>query len=803
MAEKDRIMNNKWQIIHDDFENTSKIEHMESLFTIGNGYLGLRGNSILSDFTELEGTYINGFYEKGLIRYGEKAFGYAENWQTIIPLPVGKEIKFEINGIELFGESGRFVYQKRTLNLKESFRLWEFSWIDSAGRTYKGSVKTIVPFQFTGTVLFIWNIILPEDSSIISVESDLVFNRKDENDSDDPRLPGHFNSNSINVSYDADSQNKNQLLLEADGSGLICRSLMNHQFEGVNIEENKEVQIEDGILNHFSGRAQKKITIVKAIAYTYDHKSKFRETENTVLNELKQIQITGINKILENQELFMKGFWNDSDIVIEGDDEAQLSIRFNLFQLLQSTGRDGKRSIAAKGLSGPGYEGHYFWDAETYILPFFIYTNPKIARSMILYRISTMNEARKRAGHLGHKGILFPWRTINGEESSAYFPAGTAQYHINADIALGLSNYMKVTGDTSLLSDGGSELLAETARFWCDLGSEISGKGFCFNGVTGPDEYTALVDNNFYTNISAKENLEAAVFWLKGIVEIKEIDLWKKISSNIYFPEHSAITPQDDSFWGKEPWDFENTKDSSYPLLLHFHPLNIYRKQVLKQADVVLAQALFRNILPPGQMKRNFDFYEGITTRDSSLSACAQGINAMWFGYEKLAWEYFYETLHTDRMDLHKNVFHGLHTASMGGSYLMVINGFLGLEFFAGQIRFRPRMPGKLDRLSLKIKIKNAQLKIEMTKDHIIYNALENDVEFYHFSKKILLVEGESKELSIHPELKKDFKQLPADDFEGEKDQFVQLLKKALVPEETNLNQVFNLKEFKGFRPGK
>lgn len=732
-------MSELWVLEQTDFNSSHTAAHMESLFTLGNGYLGIRGDSILSGTVFQRGTYINGFYESGPITYGEKAYGYAQHWQTIIPLPEGKELNITIDGIELFNKSGCFKRQKRTLNMKEGFLLWEFIWCDENMLEYSGSVRSVVPFHYEGTVLFEWTLSLPADNSSIVIESHLKGEFSGGTVSNDPRLPGHFNGSSLIISCDEGAHGKSLLSLDALGSGLLLKCAMSHTTTGIDEEKVISNNIKNGIKELISGKSRKEISFVKAITYSYDRKENALSTEIRVIEQQDKFKKEGFDKIKEVEKLFMNNFWENSDILIEGDKEVQLSLRYNLFELLQSTGRDGQRSIAAKGLSGSGYEGHYFWDAETYVLPFFIYTNPTIARSMLLYRISILERARERAELLGHKGVLFPWRTINGEESSAYFPAGTAQYHINSDIALGLSKYIEASGDLSILSEGGDSLLAETARFWCDFGSYIEGKGFCFNSVTGPDEYTALVDNNYYTNLSARENLSAAAKWLKGLVNDKEIRQWERTAAAVYLPEEGHITPQDDSFFSKEPWDFASTSEDQYPLLLHFHPLNIYRKQVLKQADVVLAQSLFRSELSDVQKKLNFNFYEQFTTGDSSLSACAQGINAFWLGYDDLAWEYFNETLHTDRKNLHKNVSQGLHTASMGGSYLMVINGFLGLENFENTIRLTPRLPEQISRMILNVSIENKHLQIELDQQNVKYTALDGSIEFYHFSEKIFL----------------------------------------------------------------
>lgn len=748
------------------------IENRCELFTLGNGFLGVRG-----DLTD-KGAYINGFYEKGKITYGEKAYGFAENWQTMITNPNGKELNIKLNSETILDSRGNFLVRDNILNLKESYALWKFKWESPNGGIVEGSVKIVVPFAYQGSVLYLWDLELPESGQTIEINSPLYLAIDEDHDHDDPRISAHFKSSSLNIFTSED-----RVLVHGSGSDLVSVSETDHIIHGISDLKREKSEITNGLNHKISGVASNRVKITKIVTYNYGHFSNRDNVEKQVTSELKSILNSNVNDVITDQISFMDKFWNNSDVVIEGDSEAQLSLRFNIFQLLQSVGRDGKRSIAAKGLSGPGYEGHYFWDAETYVLPFFILTNPAIAKSMLMYRISIIEQAQERAKVLGHSGILFPWRTINGEESSAFFPAGTAQYHINADIAVGLDKYLSVTGDLSILDMGGDRLLEGTADFWCDFASEIKGKGLCFNLVTGPDEYTALVNNNYYTNLMAKENILAAVKWLDGKISPNKIKKWVGFANNIYIPENVDIIPQDDSFMTKEPWDFENTADEKYPLLLNFHPLNIYRKQVLKQADVVMAHALFKNSVSLGLMRRDFDFYEVLTTRDSSLSACAQGVVAHWLGYEDLSWEYFLETVHTDRMDIHKNVSHGLHTASMGGSYLMIVLGFLGTEFYKNTLRFSPKIPQALNKVECSIYLKGHKVDIELTNENIKYSILSGDVEFYHYSSLIKLKAGESISMSSRPELKLTIEV----GSELENDIYSLIKEKELVPEEVLL----------------
>ena len=404
--------------------------------------------------------------------------------------------------------------------------------------------------------------------------------------------------------------------------------------------------------------------------------------------------------------------------------------------------------MPAKGLTGQAYEGHYFWDTEIYLLPFLTYTSPRIARNLLMFRYKMLPQARARAKELGHRGAMFAWRTISGEEASAYYAAGTAQYHINADIMYGLRKYIQATGDELFLRECGAEMLVETARLWLDLGfySEAKGGKFCINGVTGPDEYNAVVNNNAYTNLMARENLRYAADTVEFLrskgpdayaalvhktgLEPSEVDAWVRAAQNMYVPydEKLKIIPQDDGFLDEEPWDFQNTPQDHYPLLLFYHPLNIYRKQVIKQADVILAMFLLGDLFSLEDKKRNFEFYDPFTTGNSSLSSCVEAIIAAQTGDMEKATRYGMAALLMDLADVGGNVKDGCHIASMGGTWMMLTYGFGGLRDNDGTLSFWPRRaPQDSARLRFPLTYHGHMLEIEIGLDNVEYALREGD----------------------------------------------------------------------------
>jgi len=472
---------------------------------------------------------------------------------------------------------------------------------------------------------------------------------------------------------------------------------------------------------------------------------------------MDRVTTQGFQQLLAAQEQYMNDFWRRSDVRVEDtrEDRAkrttveiQQAIRFNLFHILQASARAEDTGVPAKGLTGQAYEGHYFWDTEIYLLPFLIYTSPRIARNLLSFRYKMLDQARARARELGQRGAMFPWRTINGEEASAYYAAGTAQYHINADIMYALRKYVQATGDEQFLRDCGAEMLVETARLWLSLGfySDAKAGKFCINAVTGPDEYNTVVNNNAYTNLMARENLRYAAQTLESLratepdayntlvhktaLEPSEVEAWFRAAENMYVPydEKLKIIPQDDNFLDREPWDFRNTPRDHYPLLLFYHPLNIYRKQVIKQADVVLAMFLLGDAFPLEAKKRNFEFYDPLTTGDSSLSSCVEAIIAAQTHDIEKAINYGMAALLMDLADVGGNVKDGCHIASMGGTWMMLTYGFGGMHDNNGTLSFAPRRaPQDNAILRFPVTYRGQMLAVEVGPENVEYALREGE----------------------------------------------------------------------------
>jgi alpha,alpha-trehalose phosphorylase len=370
-------------------------------------------------------------------------------------------------------------------------------------------------------------------------------------------------------------------------------------------------------------------------------------------------------------------------------------------------------------------------------------------------------QARARARQLGHRGAMFPWRTINGEEASAYYAAGTAQYHINADIMYALRKYVLATGDEPFLWNYGAEMLVETARLWRDLGffSPRKGGRFCINSVTGPDEYNTVVNNNAFTNLMARENLRYAAKTVellrvanpeayatlvdKTALQHAELEEWTRAADLMYVPydDEKMIIPQDDSFLDREPWDFAGTPKDKYPLLLFYHPLNIYRKQVIKQADVTLAMFLLGNMFSVAEKKRNFDFYDPLTTGDSSLSSCVEAIVAAQIGDAEKAVRYGMAALLMDLADVGGNVKDGCHIASMGGTWMMLTYGLGCMRDDDGTLSFWPRgAPDYNALLRFPVTYRGQMLEVEITGERVEYTLRAGEaLTIHHQAEEVRL----------------------------------------------------------------
>jgi alpha,alpha-trehalose phosphorylase len=601
-------------------------------------------------------------------------------------------------------------------------------------------------------------------------------------DADDPRQMRMATGRVLHPRV-SDSNNRRVVLCHAtERSRLTLACAIDHGLETTCAHTHKVVHTDDFGQVAFTLEAQRgcPVSLTKYMVYHTSQATSEQDLRGRADWTMDRVAAGGFQELLAAQEQYMDDFWRRSDVRVKDirlerakrtTVEIQQAIRFNLFQILQASARAENAGVPAKGLTGQAYEGHYFWDTEIYLLPFLIYTAPQIAKNLLSFRYRMLPQARDRARQLGHRGATFPWRTINGEEASAYYAAGTAQYHINADIMYALRKYVHATGDELFLERCGAEMLVETARLWLDLGfySETKGGKFCINAVTGPDEYNTVVNNNAYTNLMVRENLRYAAQVVEALratkpdayaalvhktaLEYSEVEAWIRAADAMYVPydEKLKIIPQDDDFLDRERWDFQNVPHDRYPLLLFYHPLNIYRKQVIKQADVVLAMFLLGDAYSLEEKRCNFDFYDPLTTGDSSLSSCVEAIISAQTGNMEKAIRYGMAALLMDLADVGGNVKNGCHIASMGGAWMLFTYGFGGMRDQDGTLSFSPRRaPEDNAILRFPITYRGRMLEVEIGVERVKYTLREGDsLVIRHETEEIRLTQEQP--LAVRP----------------------------------------------------
>jgi alpha,alpha-trehalose phosphorylase len=740
---RDRLTGD-WQLAETRFDADDPAA-AESLFAVGNGYLGVRGTPEEGTPAHDAGAILNGLHETWPIVYPEDAFGLARTGQTIVNAPDATIVRLFVDDEPFDLATARIRRFERVLDMRAGVLHREVEFETARGRRMLIRSRRLVSLDDRHLLAIDYEVVALDGPAAITLSSEIVTHGPGET-ADDPRRGKGFAQKVLAplAAHALGARAVLHLATRNSGQALACG--IDHRVEAPGEVVVETTAVGDGaqVVVLADLAAGESLRLSKYAAYHWAPQDPAGDLPARVHRTLDRAADTGYEAIEFRHRRHVEDLWRRSDVQIDGAPEIQRAVRFNLFQLLQATACGEGLGVAAKGVTGRGYEGHYFWDTEVYVVPFLIHTSPAWARQVLDFRCSMLDAARARAVEVGHKGALFPWRTITGQEASAWYAAGTAQYHINADIAHALHHYNRVTGDLGFLLETGAEVLVETARFWMELGffSERRDGRFCINGVTGPDEYTTVVDNNAYTNLLAKQNLEIAVRiveWLAGAdpeghaalvrdtgLTALEVAGWRRAAELMYVPRHEdlGIVLQDEHFLERKRWDFERTPADKHPLLLHYHPLELYRHQVIKQTDVVLA-TYFVDGFSEEETRRTFDYYDPLTTGDSTLSACIQSVVASSVGYEDAALEYFLDACAVDLLDLHGNTADGIHIASCGGTWLALVAGFGGLRDFDGSVRLDPRLPASWERLAFRLQVRGQLIEVELTHAATTYRLLE------------------------------------------------------------------------------
>jgi alpha,alpha-trehalose phosphorylase len=708
------------------------LAQVESVFTLSNGHIGLRGNLDEGEPHGLPGTYLNSFHELRPLPYAEAAYGYPQSSQTVINVTNGKLIRLLVDDEPFDVRYGNLGEHERVLDMQAGTLTRRVVWTSPAGVTVRVTSTRLVSFTHRA-VAAICYMVEPVDQGLrVVVQSELVANESLPNVGDDPRAAAAVESPLVveeNLTMDASAV----LVHRTKVSNLRLAAAMDHQIDG---PPDTQVRAEGtGDISRVTVAAHiepgQRLRLVKFIAYGWSSQLSRSALHDQVASSLADAQLTGWAGLLADQRSFLDEFWADADVEVDGDAEVQQAVRFGLFHILQAGSRAERRSIAAKGLTGPGYDGHAFWDTEAFVLPVLMYTRPQAAADALRWRQSTLPVACDHAARLNLAGAAFPWRTITGEECSGYWPAGLAAFHVNADIADAVVRYLDATGDRDFEVDAGIELLVGTARLWRSVGHHTIEGRFRIDGVTGPDEYSAVADNNIYTNLMAQKNLRAAVDVVTRLPEraqqlgvtVEEVAAWRRADTAMVIPydDRIGVHSQAEGFTDHAFWDFAGTRPDQYPLLLHFTYFDLYRRQVVKQADLVLAMHLCPDAFTAEQKAANFAYYEALTVRDSSLSAGTQAVLAAEVGQLDLAYDYLAEAALMDLRDREHNTSDGLHMAALAGAWTALVAGFGGMRAGRGRISFVPRLPGGITRLSFRLRYRGRRLTVTVTGDQATY----------------------------------------------------------------------------------
>ncbi|WP_433159367.1 glycoside hydrolase family 65 protein [Kribbella sp. CA-247076] len=727
-----------------------KLAQSESLFALSNGHIGLRGNLDEGEPYAIPGTYLNSFYEQRPLPYAEAGYGYPESGQTLVDVTNGKLIRLLVDDSPFDIRYGYLSHHERTLDFRTGLLERDVDWTSPGGKRIRVRSRRLVSLT-QRAVAAIEYVVEPIDQPArFVIQSELVANESQPKLSDDPRVAAVLDNPLKPVSHDG-GENGIVLIHRTTRSRQLMAAAMVHEVDtSVRYALDRDVR-EDWARSTVICQLQpgETLRVVKYLAYGWSSLRTETAIRDQVAAALASARFSGWDGLTKQQTEFLDDFWDGADVEVHGHPELQQAARFALFHVLQAGARAERRAIPSKGLTGAGYDGHTFWDTEGFVLPVLNYTMPHAAADALRWRHSILDQAKERAAVLGLKGAAFPWRTIRGQECSGYWPAGTAAFHLNADIAEAVMRYYTATADEEFLEEVGLELLVETARLWMSLGHHDRHGRWHLPGVTGPDEYSAVADDNVFTNLMAARNLRAAAevsvkhpARARALgVDREEEASWRDAAAAVHIPydEELGVHPQSEGFTGYAEWDFEGYK-GKYPLMLHAPYFQLYRKQVIKQADLMLATYWCGDAFTAEEKARNFDYYERLTVRDSSLSACVQAVMAAEVGHLDLAYDYAYEAALIDMRNLHHNTGDGLHMASLAGAWTALVAGFGGLRERDGCLCFDPALPQGMSRLVFSIRWRTARLKVDISELEVTYTVHDGadcSISFKHAGEPV------------------------------------------------------------------
>lgn len=748
-----------WEVTETNFSETDN-KFKESVFTVANGYIGVRGFFEegfygISEYTDPV-TMLNGIYEYHDYHYMWRRPGFPARTQVITRQVNPLAVFIEIDGERVCMSHDGY---RRTLDLRTGVLTRTFTY------TAKDGNKIVLTYdrfacQHEKHLLACRIRICAEKMAECKVISVLRQANGGENLEEReasiyvPLFLGRRAGTEI-AAYNT----------RRSGFTIACAVCENMRVSGDKCESIDDAERLKTV-HSFPLAGGEEVIYERIISFTSDkdHKAPIE----FAAKKAEEGACEGFDCLLSKSCRVLKKFWDYSDISIEGDPLVQQGIRFSLFQVFQSVGRDGFTNISANGLSGTIYSGQTFWDTEMYMMPMFTYGLQEISRKLLLYRYHILDKSRERAKEMGDVGALYSWNTINGEECGFIFEASTAQYHINADISFAIEAYFDATQDERFIVDYGSEMLFEMSKCLSYRGSFSKERGgrFCINVICGPDEYNPIVDNNMYTNFMTKRmfefTLRVRALLAKGYpLKLKELE--EKCGMNdaeferlaaaaekMYFPynEEYGIYMQDDNFMYKDAIDIDAIPAEKLPLLFSLHPLNLWRYQVCKQADLVLLTFLCSEFFDMEQIRKIFEYYEPKTLHDSSLSAAVHSIVACALGNREQAYSYLKQSARLDLDDVNGNTGAGLHAACMGGSWMLLINGYAGLRIYEGKLHFAPQLHDAWKSYTFKVHYRDCLLQVRVEKENTYYRLLRGERLCIYHNGNILEVSNTEIEVA-------------------------------------------------------
>ncbi|MDT4914925.1 MAG: alpha,alpha-trehalose phosphorylase [Pseudonocardiales bacterium] len=710
----------------------ASIAQSESLFALSNGHIGIRGNLDEGDPNGLPGTYLASFYETRPLPYAEAGYGYPESGQTVVNVTNGKLIRLLVDDEPLDLRYGTIESHERVLDMRRGVLNRELVWRSPAGARVRLRSTRLVSLT-RRSIVAIDYCVEPVDARVrVVAQSELVANEHTPPQSADPRVTAVIESALRSIEHSADGL-RALLVHRTRSSKLHMAAMMDHVVGATGADLGSEITSHPDWARLTLSTALSPgdaLNLTKFVGYGWSSQRSVSALRDQVAAGLFNAREAGWDAVLAEQEAAFAEFWAGADVELDGPVEIQQAVRFGIFHAYQAGARAEQRAIAAKGLTGTGYDGHAFWDTESFVLPLLSATAPEAAADALRWRATTLDLALERARTLRLSGAAFPWRTIRGHECSAYWPAGTAAVHVNADIAVAAARHLWWTGDDEFGRNCALPIFVETARLWMSLGYDGADGCYHIDGVTGPDEYTALVDDNAYTNLMAAQNLRAAADAVQRWPDDYEVardepKAWLRAADTMAVPynERLRVHEQSRGFTSHQKWDFERSaREEEYPLLLHAPYFDLYSRQVIKQADLVLALHWAGDAFTQEEKARAFAYYEPLTVRDSSLSACTQAVLAAEVGHLDLAADYLAEAALMDLRDIEHNAKDGLHIASLAGGWLALVAGFGGMRDTAEYLLFRPQLPPGWERLRFSVRPRGQRLHVDITPDRVEYS---------------------------------------------------------------------------------